>query len=219
MTPTCGSGRCRRRSKRCAWRFRSFRRERRRSTRRSRARRRPGRWLRCQRPPRPRPHPARRQGCRRSGCSIPPGRTTSRVSGTSASAASSSICATFPRSELSGDAQFYIGDCYSSAGKFNEAVEAYDKVLANAPRSSKVPDSLYKRGLAFERLDQFDRARRIVRAGDEELSRERGRASRETGDREGQQGEAVANDRTSISNDRHEPASTRGQGKRASSHG
>jgi tol-pal system protein YbgF len=66
---------------------------------------------------------------------------------------------TFPRSELAGDAQFYIGECNFSDGKFTEAVDAYNRVITNYPRSSKVPDSLYKRALALERLSQFDRAR------------------------------------------------------------
>lgn len=66
---------------------------------------------------------------------------------------------TFPRSELAGDAQFYIGECNFSDGKFTEAVDAYNRVITNYPRASKVPDSLYKRALALERLSQFDRAR------------------------------------------------------------
>jgi tol-pal system protein YbgF len=66
---------------------------------------------------------------------------------------------TFPRSELAGDAQFYIGECNFSDGKFTEAVDAYNRVITNYARSSKVPDSLYKRALALERLSQFDRAR------------------------------------------------------------
>jgi tol-pal system protein YbgF len=66
---------------------------------------------------------------------------------------------TFPRSELAGDAQFYIGECNFSDGKFTEAVDAYNRVITNYPRASKVPDALYKRALALERLSQFDRAR------------------------------------------------------------
>ena len=66
---------------------------------------------------------------------------------------------TFPRSELAGDAQFYIGECNFSDGKFTEAVDAYNRVITNYARSSKAPDSMYKRGLALERLSQPDRAR------------------------------------------------------------
>jgi tol-pal system protein YbgF len=66
---------------------------------------------------------------------------------------------TFPRSELAGDAQFYVGECNYSDGKFTEAVDAYNRVITNYPRTTKVPDSMYKRGLALERLSQPDRAR------------------------------------------------------------
>jgi tol-pal system protein YbgF len=66
---------------------------------------------------------------------------------------------TFPRSELAGDAQFYIGECNFQLGKFTEAVDAYNRVITNHGRSTKTPDSMYKRALALERLSQFDRAR------------------------------------------------------------
>jgi tol-pal system protein YbgF len=66
---------------------------------------------------------------------------------------------TFPRSELAGDAQFYIGECNFLSGKFTEAVDAYNRTITQYPRSSQVAPALYKRGLAFERLEQYDRAR------------------------------------------------------------
>jgi tol-pal system protein YbgF len=66
---------------------------------------------------------------------------------------------TFPRSELAADAQFYIGECYFLSGKFTEAVEAYNLTITGYPRSAQVASALYKRGLAFERLQQYDRAR------------------------------------------------------------
>jgi tol-pal system protein YbgF len=65
----------------------------------------------------------------------------------------------FPRSELAADAQFYIGECNFLSGKFTEAVDAYNRTITGYPRSSQVSSALYKRGLAFERLEQFDRAR------------------------------------------------------------
>jgi tol-pal system protein YbgF len=66
---------------------------------------------------------------------------------------------TFPRSELAADAQFYIGECHFLSGKFTEAVDAYNRTIAGYPRSLQVAPALYKRGLAFERLQQYDRAR------------------------------------------------------------
>ncbi|MFN2446155.1 MAG: tetratricopeptide repeat protein [Vicinamibacterales bacterium] len=66
---------------------------------------------------------------------------------------------TFPRNDAADDAQFYIGECQYSDGKFTEAIDAYNRVVANYPRGDRVPDAYYKRGLAFERLNQPDRAR------------------------------------------------------------
>jgi tol-pal system protein YbgF len=66
---------------------------------------------------------------------------------------------TFPRSELAADAQFYIGECYFLSGKFTEAVDAYNRTIGGYARSAQVAPALYKRGLAFERLQQYDRAR------------------------------------------------------------
>jgi tol-pal system protein YbgF len=66
---------------------------------------------------------------------------------------------TFPRSELAADAQFYIGECYFLSGKFTEAVDAYNRTITGYAKSGQVAPALYKRGLAFESLQQYDRAR------------------------------------------------------------
>ncbi len=71
---------------------------------------------------------------------------------------------TFPRNEAADEAQFYIGECQFSDGKFIEAVDAYNRVITNYPRGEKVPEAYYKRGLAFERLGQLDRARESYEA-------------------------------------------------------
>jgi tol-pal system protein YbgF len=66
---------------------------------------------------------------------------------------------TFPRSDLADEAQFYIGECHYADGKNQEAVQAYTQVITNYPRGQSVAPAYYKRGLAFERLGQVDRAR------------------------------------------------------------
>lgn len=65
----------------------------------------------------------------------------------------------YPRTDNASDAQFYIGECQFSDGKFTEAVEAYNRTITNYPNGERVPDAYYKRGLALERLGQVDRAR------------------------------------------------------------
>jgi tol-pal system protein YbgF len=65
---------------------------------------------------------------------------------------------TFPKSDLTDDAQYYIGETAYSSGKFKEAVAAYDRLIVTYPTSNTVPDAYYKRGLAFNALGQVPQA-------------------------------------------------------------
>jgi tol-pal system protein YbgF len=70
----------------------------------------------------------------------------------------------FPKSEMAHEAQFYIGECHYSDGKHQEAVQAYNQVITMHPKSRSAASAYYKRGLAFERLQQLDRARESFEA-------------------------------------------------------
>ena len=65
----------------------------------------------------------------------------------------------FPRSDAADDAQFYIGECQLQDNKFAAAMDSYSRVISGYPRGDKVPDAYYKRGVAFDRLGQPDRAK------------------------------------------------------------
>ena len=65
----------------------------------------------------------------------------------------------FPRSELTDNASFYIGQTHFAEGSFEDAVAAFEQVLLNYPDGDSVPEASYKRGLALDRLGQTDRAR------------------------------------------------------------
>lgn len=65
----------------------------------------------------------------------------------------------FARTDLGDDAQWYIGECYQQDGKFQESVDAYNRVIANFPKGDRVPDAYYKRGVALGAMGQTDRAR------------------------------------------------------------
>jgi tol-pal system protein YbgF len=65
----------------------------------------------------------------------------------------------FSRTDNADDAQWYIGDCYYSDGKFLEAIDAYNRVITNYPKGDRVPDAYYKLGLALQSAKQPDRAR------------------------------------------------------------
>jgi tol-pal system protein YbgF len=65
----------------------------------------------------------------------------------------------FPKTDQSDDAQFFIGEAYSYNEKLREAVDAYDRVIANYPTGDKAPDAYYKRGLALSLLGDNAQAR------------------------------------------------------------
>lgn len=69
---------------------------------------------------------------------------------------------TSPRSELADDAQLNIGNALYAAGKFQDAVAAYQKVTANYAQSNSVPSAYYKMGLSYQSLKQDDLARKAL---------------------------------------------------------
>jgi tol-pal system protein YbgF len=68
----------------------------------------------------------------------------------------------YPRTELSDNAQFWIGESYFSEGKFEKAILEYEKVIKNYPEGDKVPPSFLKQGLAFAQLGDKTSARMIL---------------------------------------------------------
>lgn len=68
----------------------------------------------------------------------------------------------YPRTELSDNAQFWIGESYFSEGKFEKAILEYEKVIKSYPDGDKVPPSLLKQGLAFAQLGDKTSARMIL---------------------------------------------------------
>jgi tol-pal system protein YbgF len=64
----------------------------------------------------------------------------------------------FPRSELTDDAQVYVGHSYLQAGKYDKAVEAYELAIRTYPTGNSIADAQYKRGVALKSLKQATRA-------------------------------------------------------------
>ena len=70
-----------------------------------------------------------------------------------------SFLKTFPKSDLTDDAQYYIGEtCYMS-GRFQDALAAYNAVIERYPSSNTLPDTYFKRGMAQKALGQFPQAK------------------------------------------------------------
>lgn len=71
----------------------------------------------------------------------------------------SSYVRTFPRSEFADNAQYYIAQSQFLRGKFPDAVDAFNRVITTYPKSDVSGHAYYNRGLAYERMNQPDRAR------------------------------------------------------------
>jgi tol-pal system protein YbgF len=65
----------------------------------------------------------------------------------------------YPDTEVSDNAQYWIGECLYATGDFHGAVEAYSLVPKNYPKGDKVAAALLKTGYALARLNQADEAK------------------------------------------------------------
>jgi tol-pal system protein YbgF len=64
----------------------------------------------------------------------------------------------FPNDQLSGNAQYWLGETHFVRGQFKAAAGAFLKGYTTYARSSKAPDSLLKLALSLDRLGQKDAA-------------------------------------------------------------
>ena len=58
--------------------------------------------------------------------------------------------AKFPRDELAGNAQYWLGETFYAEKKWNDAIIEFQKVQKEHKGSEKVPDALVKIGMSFE---------------------------------------------------------------------
>jgi len=87
----------------------------------------------------------------------------------------------YPNTEVSDNAQYWIGECLYATGDFNGAIAAYALVSENYPKGDKVPAALLKTGYALARLNRSDEARkffetvteRYPKSAEAKLARER----------------------------------------------
>jgi tol-pal system protein YbgF len=58
----------------------------------------------------------------------------------------------YPRTDLTDNAQFWIGESYYLENQFEKAILEYEKVIKNHPDGDKVPAAILKQGMAFQNL-------------------------------------------------------------------
>lgn len=61
--------------------------------------------------------------------------------------------ASYPKSDLGDNANFWIGECYRATEKYEEAILAYQKVINDYPKGNKVPSAMLHQALAFEKIN------------------------------------------------------------------
>jgi tol-pal system protein YbgF len=69
----------------------------------------------------------------------------------------------YPSTELSGNAQFWIGEIYYQKKDFEKAILEYEKAITKYPKMSKVPAALFKQARAFLELGDKKNARNLLR--------------------------------------------------------
>ena len=76
-----------------------------------------------------------------------------------AAAAFSRFLATYPDSQLSDNAQYWLAESYYVTDEFERALGEFQLVIDRHPRSRKVPDALLKIGYCNYELEQWPEAR------------------------------------------------------------
>ena len=57
----------------------------------------------------------------------------------------------FPENQLAPHSQFWLGEAYYALRRYPEALDAFLNLITRYPKSRKVPDAYYKRGLTYLR--------------------------------------------------------------------
>lgn len=58
----------------------------------------------------------------------------------------------YPGTQLSDNAQYWIGECFYSQKRYDQAVVEFDKAIQSFPKGDKVPSALLKKGYALLEL-------------------------------------------------------------------
>jgi tol-pal system protein YbgF len=73
---------------------------------------------------------------------------------TSAAAeAFNAFIAAYPESEYAANARYWLGECYFSLGRYNEAIDSFSRVLEMNPVPKRAADTMLRIGTAWYRLD------------------------------------------------------------------
>jgi tol-pal system protein YbgF len=69
----------------------------------------------------------------------------------------------YPHTELSDNAQFWIGETYYLKKDYERAILEYEKAIVKYPEGDKIPAALFKQACAFSELGDKTNARNLLR--------------------------------------------------------
>ncbi len=64
----------------------------------------------------------------------------------------------YPGTDFTDNAQYWVGECLYGKKQYNEAIEAWNTLFRDYPSSDKLPDARVKKGMALERLGRRSQA-------------------------------------------------------------
>jgi tol-pal system protein YbgF len=64
----------------------------------------------------------------------------------------------FSESPLADDALYWIGECYFSQEKYNEAIEHFNELILNYPNGDKIPAAYLKKGISLAEQEKKEEA-------------------------------------------------------------
>lgn len=68
-----------------------------------------------------------------------------------------------PNSDLSDNAQFWIGECHMSLKQYEQAILAYQEVIKKHPKGNKVPNALLRQAVAFAEIKDTTSAKLLLK--------------------------------------------------------
>jgi tol-pal system protein YbgF len=69
----------------------------------------------------------------------------------------------FPDSPLVDNALYWIGECYFSQEKYEEAITRFDDLILSHPNGDKIAAAYLKKGISLARLDKTDEALAVLK--------------------------------------------------------
>jgi tol-pal system protein YbgF len=67
-----------------------------------------------------------------------------------------------PEDDYMDNALFWLGECHYGLGRYQDALASFQQVVSSYPDGNKVPDSLLKVALTYERLSNDSSAREVL---------------------------------------------------------